>query len=554
MPDWAKLRGAYRAGLPNEARLQELQRLEKLVDLSPEQAKAAFQKEIEAKPARELYGNLVVLNFAVQRDAGIMPGPDVNIQLQKFVQEVQQGKVTPERAAIAKRLFLLWEAAGEITQKDPSITQGPAARELDKTKVIQSGLVIFGRLDRMQGQTGPGTVPAASMEQLQSVLADAQGLIRQTDSKSEALPYVFYMTGSTARMLAGCYALAGRNGEALNSYADAAGYFEQAGEPAQVEDCKDRARDLQQKLAGDLDAAAASALKRLNTIGPDKDPFEQVKPLMQLVDVASSAGDTFEAQQNARAAARVLADLGYPNPLECGLAEAIDLWIGKAAETLRGVPLLGRLSQIGTWYDGIAGAEFAVSVVHNKSESDRIYAMQCELHKMISRFAQEAKAATAEQNAVMRRYFPDTATNEEPAKDDFSDFLDKCTAIDNSLFEIRQNCNQRAGAASGMDDLLVELRALQAQADTEQPGVRGKNKARRSVCPGASGAKRGHDPDCARSTAPVVKRPPRQDRIVGTVASTLSVPGSADARTAGPHDERRSGRWACNGRIHHSGF
>ncbi|HZQ52715.1 MAG TPA: CHAT domain-containing protein [Bryobacteraceae bacterium] len=465
MPDWTKLRSAYRAGLPNETRLEELQRLEKLLDLPPEQAKAAFQKEIEATPAQDLYRNLVVLNFAIQRSAGITPGPDANIQLQKLVQEVQGGQAAPEGVAIANRLFILWEAAGEITQRDSSVAQGPSSGELGKTKVMQSALAIFARLDKVEGQTGPGGVTVSSIEQLQSVLADAQALIRETDSKNEALPYVFYMTGSTARMLAGCYALAGRNEDALNAYADAAGYFEQAGEVPQVEDCKNRARDLQQKLTGDLDAAVAAALARLNATGKQEDPLERVKPLMQLVDVASSAGDTFEAQQNARAAARALIELGYPNPLECGLAEAVDTWIDKAAVALRGVPLLGRLSQIGTWYDSIAGAEFAVAVAEDKSESDRIYAMQCELHKMIAQFAREAKAAAAEQNVLMKRYFPDAAAKDEPAKDDFSEFLEKCTAIDNALFAIRQSCNQRAGTGGGMDDLLAQLHALQAQAD-----------------------------------------------------------------------------------------
>jgi hypothetical protein len=178
MPNWAKLRRAHRAGLPNEARLQELQRLEKLLDLSPEQAKAAFQKEIEGTPARELYGNLVVLNFAIQRDAGIMPGLDVNIQLQKFVQEVQQGNAAPERVAMAKRLFILWEAAGEIVRRDPAAAQDPSWGELEKTKVMQSALAIFARLDKVEGQTGPGRVSAASIEQLQGVLADAQARAR----------------------------------------------------------------------------------------------------------------------------------------------------------------------------------------------------------------------------------------------------------------------------------------------------------------------------------------------------------------------------------------
>lgn len=465
MPDWSKLRKAYRAGLPNEARLQELQRLERLLNLPPECSKAAFQREIQATSARDLYQNLILLNFAIQRDAGIVQGPEANTQIQKLVQEVQQGNAAPERAAIAKRLFLLWNAAAEITQRDSSVTQAPSPGELEKTTLMQAGLALFARLDKVEGQTGPGTVSATSIELLQSVLGDAQALIRQTDPKNEGLSYVFYMTGSTARMLAGCYALMGRNDDALSTYAEAAECFKQAGEPEQSDDCKNRARDLQRKLSGDLDAAAAAALTRLNTAEPDEDPFDRVKSLMQLADVASSAGDSFEAQRNAGAAARELVDLGYPNPLQCGSAEAVDFWICKATQTLQGVPLLERLNQIGRWYDSIAGAEFAVAVIENKPESERICAVQGELHKLIARLAQEAHAASAEQNAAMLRYFPGLTAKNEAQGGDFSEFLNNCSSIDNSLFAIRQSCNQRAGTDAGIDDLLARLHVLQRQAD-----------------------------------------------------------------------------------------
>ena len=181
-------------------------------------------------------------------------------------------------------------------------------------------------------------------------------------------------------------------------------------------------------------------------------------------------GDTFESQQNARTAAELLQRLGYLNPLQCDWDEAVESWIREGTQTLAGVPLLGRLSQIETWFDSIAGAEFAVAVIKDKAEADRIRAIQNDLHKVSARFAQEAKAAEEEQAAEMARYFPDpvekkAAREQQRNPDDFQSFLDKCIAIDDSLARIRESCNQRAGSGDGMEDLLVELNVLREAAD-----------------------------------------------------------------------------------------
>jgi hypothetical protein len=82
---------------------------------------------------------------------------------------------------------------------------------LEKAKVMQESIAIFTRLDRLQVRTAPGAMPADSVEQLRSVLAKALALIRRTDPNHGALPYVFHMAGATARMLADCEALRGRN-------------------------------------------------------------------------------------------------------------------------------------------------------------------------------------------------------------------------------------------------------------------------------------------------------------------------------------------------------
>jgi hypothetical protein len=165
MPDWNNLRTAYKDGLPNAAQLRELQRLEKLLDLPPEQAKTALTNEIHSGPARDLYQNLRILDFAIQRAAGILPGPDSNEQLQKLAQEVQEGNASPGRAAAAKRLFIVRGAPGEVSENDPTVTQGPTAGEVEKEELRQASSAIFARLQSAPAQTGTGAV-SRSVEQL----------------------------------------------------------------------------------------------------------------------------------------------------------------------------------------------------------------------------------------------------------------------------------------------------------------------------------------------------------------------------------------------------
>lgn len=469
MVDWGRFREAFAAGLPNAARLASLRKMNGWLDLTPADAAAALEAEIEKSDARFLYQNLIVLNMAIQREAGIPAGPESGPPLQKLFAECQQGTASDERRRIAARLSILYQLANTVVQKDPTVRQGPSAADLAKSELQQAATAIFQRLEPAGRQVAPGLVSPATIQTIEEGLRQAKALIAAAAPDNGGLPYLFYMTGSTERMLARCYSITGRNADALAALEAAAEYFGKAGEPEQVQDCRNRASELSQLISGNLDAAAAQPLEALHAAATPADAWERIKALMQLSSVAGSAGDTFEALQNAESAAQELASLGYQDPGTCGAEAAMISWIEKATACLKGIPLLGRVSQVGTWFDGILGARFAVRVADDPPASRALYALQVEIQKLGARLREETAVAQQESAREFASYFPPPpGPQPNPASSsgpDFETVLDRMRAVDLELAKIRETCNQRAAAHEGMDDLLAAVGRLEAEAD-----------------------------------------------------------------------------------------
>jgi CHAT domain-containing protein len=200
--------------------------------------------------------------------------------------------------------------------------------------------------------------------------------------------------------------------------------------------------------------------------------LDRIKALMQLVDVAGSAGDTFEAREKAEAAAASLEELGYTDPAKSDAETAINNWIRAATQSLEGVPLLGRLTQVGMWYDGILGARYAVLVRTNPAAADAVNKLQSSLQNLYLQANQEAQVAQAEHERELARYLPAPAAQREEKKGEdkkngqgFTGYMQECRKIDEALAQIQNVCNERASTQAPMDDLLEQLHELQAQAD-----------------------------------------------------------------------------------------
>ena len=72
---------------------------------------------------------------------------------------------------------MLWDAAGELIQKDQSLTVGLTAAEVEKTKFMQQALPVFAQLQEVEARVGPGTVSRESLDRLESLLEQAKALL-----------------------------------------------------------------------------------------------------------------------------------------------------------------------------------------------------------------------------------------------------------------------------------------------------------------------------------------------------------------------------------------
>ena len=485
MPEWTRFREAIAAGLPNTELLALLRKMSGWLELAPEKAMAALNEEMKSSLPRTLYQSLLILKLTIQRQAD-----------RTGLLSESQGTAADEGRRAAARLAVVQELMRDLLQKDPTLNQPPSAADLAKSKLQQAATEIFQRLDAVANQMAPGTVSNVSIKTIEDVRRDADALIATAAPNVGGLPFVLYMTGSATRMLAGCYAIVGRNKDALEAFAVAAEYFEKAGEPQQVEDCKSRARDLEQHLSGSLDAAAEQPLATVSAAASSGDKWERVKALMELSSIAGSAADTFEALQNAEAAVKELAGtkeiagLGYQDPGECGAEAAMDSWIRTASAGLKGIALLGRVSQVGTWYDQILGARFAHQVRKDQAAANVLQALQVEVEKCNARMGQEARLAEAEVKRELESYFPPPGKAPEapPSEADFDSLPDRMRAVDAALAQIRETCNQRAAAGQDMDDLLAAVGKLEAQADTlNSPEYEAKTRLERAYLLGHLG-------------------------------------------------------------------
>ena len=479
MIDWAQFREAIKAGLPNAEMLARLRRLEDWLELPPGGALAALEEELKTTSPQPIWECVVLLNLKILREAGIPSGAEFGPALQRLYEEVQQGTASEDRKKSAAQLAALWELRLALLQKDPTLSQPPSPAAMAKMHLQQAGSALFKRLDAVENQTLPGTISVLAIKTYQDVLHDAKALAASAEPGNGGLPDVLYMIGSAERTLAGCYAIVGRNSDALQSFAAAAEDFEKAGEPEKAEDCKHRASDLQTRLLGNLDVAAENPLADLNAAalgGGSLTPpspqakWERIEELMKMTSIEGAAADTFAAAQNANAAAKALVELGYADPATCTAEAAMDSWLQTSVASFNGTALLRRASQVSMFYDSILGARLAPLFEKDPATADTMLALQTELQKLSARMMLEGSAATADGQRALQRYFPPppevAQEKQEQPKVDFDANLDRMRTVDAALNENQKVCNQRAAAGESMDDLLEAVEKLEAEADT----------------------------------------------------------------------------------------
>jgi CHAT domain-containing protein len=354
-----------------------------------------------------------------------------------------------------------------LMQSCPSLSNPDSPAALEKMKLQQSVLSVCVRFDDLAKVCGPGQMTPEVLESMNQVLQQFQDLATAAAPGNEGLPFVYYQMAHTAEFLAkGCIQL-GRNEKAATWFAHAAEWFEKGEEPKHAAACRDLARNLQVKLSGDLDTAAGDALNVIVSPSESKNPMDRAAAFIRLSEVAYDAGDLFEAIQNADSAVKELGDLGYPDPLEPGVENAVSLWIDTATAKLTGISLLGQLSQVATWYMSIYNVRLAAMLKKDMQAAEGLQAQLTELQNMIHRIQTEAEVGRVELSREWGAYAPvpqkpseaSSAQEAGPAGG-----VGRMQSVDDALLAVRQECNSRAGAEDPMEDLLARLDQIQEAA------------------------------------------------------------------------------------------
>jgi hypothetical protein len=475
VPDWSLFRRTYLAGLPLAEQLQRTQKVEAWLGLSKIEAKDALQKEIAGRPesqARVISQTLSLLRMKLQRDLGIPP--DSQEELKQFFEKVEQGRGSESDCRYYQQMEVSYQLTFALWEVYPALKQPVSPAELACMELRNSLTTIFSRLSLVAPTCAPGKVSPESIQELEQILGAYSELVANTAPDNPALPEAFYAMGHTAFMSAKSFVIVGRNQEGFTQFELAARYFAKGNDPDQAADCRSRAQELSQNLSADFDKAAAAKLDSLVKSEHHVERFKRAKALAGLIDVATAAGDAFEAVQNAEAAAKELDQLGFTDPLEVGVDGTVTAWIKTASGSSSGTPMLRQISQVCTWYLSIFNARLATALKEKPDAVSDIESLLNGVENAHLQMQQEAAAAEAElqrQWAIYALSPPDSlprtsAQGEAPGANldrGFSDDLQGMRTLDSALLKLRKQCNERASEDS-REDLLAAAEQLQSQA------------------------------------------------------------------------------------------
>ena len=249
-----------------------------------------------------------------------------------------------------------------------------------------------------------------------------------------------------------------RHPEARAAFERSAVFYDQAGEAKSAADCRQLASDLVTRLAADFDAAAGRGVREV--LAP-QDPLDRAKSLTRLLREVGNTGDRFEAARIGEDAARVLRDIGYPDP-EHAFDAAVDRWIETAAASCAGNALFARVCEIAERWAAILGARTSARLASDPTGSARA---ERTLRGLASSRASSRSRRTRPRTRPRagsrcgRRMRPH-ALAATSRIDDSMRKLDALAALDDALQRVRVACNEGASEA-----LVEKAAALRAQAE-----------------------------------------------------------------------------------------
>ena len=467
MPNWAPLHAAILRDVPNARRLALIQQAETWLGLPLETAlKACAGAAPDEATAREVNAALGLVMAAQRRDLGMPDGPAGIPRFQELAAAYQAGTLEPalrrtwERGGIA---FQLWMAQREtfpaIASPPPPLPDEPALRA--------TLAALQERQFAAQQYAVPGGATPARMDALEAVLSDYRGLAATVAAGRQVHTDICFFAGHTAYALARGWWILGRIQRAAQLYAEAAGFYEQAAQPADAADASEKARSLGYAVRSDIDGASVQDLRAL--VAGDTGPLIRARAHARLALLAAAANDVFDAAEWAEKAAGNLVEAGFPDPEAQPMDTVLDAWITTACRTASepGAPAAFRLlTEIGQAWQSLLGARQARWVAPDPARAERTTAALAALNVALRQVAEQPAVANETVEAGLKRYFPLPFLPKRVEDEENADLPERMQAVADRLnaIKIEANAAEAAGNSAAFPDLLRRCAACVADA------------------------------------------------------------------------------------------
>jgi hypothetical protein len=372
LQEWAILQEITRFP-PQEA----LNRLKQVVAVD-EMSDAAYERFWKA---------MVLVNAAYSQRAGLVGVSDPEERQKRYVVYVNSGD--PE--AKQYDTFLMLQSKVGAIRKPPQ--QAPPF-SADELRLSQTCSELFGKLAVLLVKAGPGFASEALIDELKSIIALYELLLREADATNRARPRALDAIAE-AQYTAGRISLILRNyDQAREWFEKSLDLFDKLGDQFGLQCCRRQLWSLHILSTGDVDAELRRSLEMLTRKQMPTGSLDHTQALVSQIRQTLNADDRFALKPLIQEVVEELKQQGYPDDERWSLEQALMSWIEGVPANLHGNDFLYRLCQVIQLYAGIWGARATMS---EAGANERLHGLQ----SVIQRLGSEALKAEGD---LQRRF------------------------------------------------------------------------------------------------------------------------------------------------------
>jgi hypothetical protein len=452
MPDWSRFHAALLAGRLQGEIPDACERAWPWLDLPADSLRAQVKAAIPDEPhARWMLQALLFVQRRLLRDAGL--DPDDNAGLAAFGAKVGAGAASPVELELVRRYNAAIAIGAAATEAFPAASLPVAAPDPAQQALLASVPVLTSAIHRVDaGMATPDAIDALRQA------IDAFGAVGRGFVPPAAHEHAWWLGMAWRAVARGAQEL-GRIDDARAALQRAAACYGDAGDAPGAQESRERLRDLDLRVAGDFDSAAATERRALLV---RRDPAGRALALTRLAREIGNTGDRYEAARVAEQAAQVLRDADYADP-ELDFDAAADTWIATASARCAGDALFGLLCQVAECWGAILGARASARLKTDPSGSVR--AEEALRHIPALSAALFEQAGIAEDDAARRFALwcaqPAAPWEDRPGVDASVDRANALAGLDDGLQQLRTACNEAPDDAQ-----LAAADALRTRAET----------------------------------------------------------------------------------------